>query len=182
MKRVLGLESGTVRVVPYDAAWSELYDAEVSRLAPIVASYGATIEFEHTGSTAVPGLAAKPILDILAGRPDSDAARARAIEALRAADYVYRGEQGIPGRDFFRRGDPRQYHVHLTSVGSAFWRDHLAFRDYLRSHPDAASEYGALKLELARRFPNDREAYIEGKTAFVQRILTLATQRSSAQP
>jgi GrpB-like predicted nucleotidyltransferase (UPF0157 family) len=180
IERVLGLESGTVRVVPYDAAWPQLYDAEVTRLGPIMASHGATIVFEHTGSTAVPGLVAKPVLDILAGRPDSDAGRARAIEALQAAGYVYRGEQGIPGRDFFRRGDPRKYHVHLTSVGSDFWRDHQSFRNYLRAHPDAASEYAALKCELARRFPTDREAYIEGKAAFVRRILDLATQRSSS--
>jgi GrpB-like predicted nucleotidyltransferase (UPF0157 family) len=175
MNRGLGLESGTVRVVPYDATWPLLFDAEVSRLVPIAASYGVTIVFEHTGSTAVPALAAKPILDILAGRRDSDAARACAVEALEAAGYVYRGEQGIPGRDFFRRGDPRQYHVHLTSVGSAFWREHQAFRDYLRSHPEAALEYAALKYALARRFPNDREAYIEGKTAFVRSILAVAT-------
>jgi GrpB-like predicted nucleotidyltransferase (UPF0157 family) len=174
-KGVLGLESGTVCVVPYDPAWGQLYDAEVSRLAPIMASYGATIVFEHTGSTAVPGLAAKPVLDILAGRPDSEPARARASEALQAAGYVYRGEQEIPGRDFFRRGDPRQYHLHLTSVGSVFWRDHLAFRDYLRSQPQAASEYAALKYELARQFPNDRQAYIDGKTPFVRRILALAS-------
>ena len=97
---------------------------------------------------------------------------------LRAAGYVYRGEQEIPGRDFFRRGEPRQYHVHLAHTHSAFHRDHRAFRDYLRSHADAAAEYAALKRELAVKHPFDREAYILGKTAFVERVLELALNGS----
>jgi GrpB-like predicted nucleotidyltransferase (UPF0157 family) len=170
MESSLGLESGTVRVAPYDPAWAQLFAAEVARLQPILGSYGVSLSLEHTGSTAVPGLAAKPVLDILAGRSVA-ASRETVIEALRAAGYAYRGEQGIPGRDFFRRGEPRKYHLHLTVVGSDFWRDHLAFRDYLRANPEAADRYAALKLELAARHPRDREAYIEGKTAFVLAIL-----------
>ena len=131
--------------------------------------------FEHTGSTSIPGMAAKPILDILAGRR-TDEEREPAIRALQAAGYVYRGEQEIPGRDFFRRGEPRQYHVHLAHSDSAFHRDHRAFRDYLRTHADAAAEYAALKRELAVKHPFDREAYIQGKTAFVEGILQLATR------
>ncbi|PYO49036.1 MAG: GrpB family protein, partial [Gemmatimonadetes bacterium] len=95
-------------------------------------------------------------------------------DALVSAGYVYRGEQGISGRDFFRRGEPRQYHLHLTTIDSSFWRDHQRFRDYLLSHPDAAAEYSALKRNLAARHPQDREAYIEGKTAFVNAILKQA--------
>ena len=173
----LGLASRTVRVVPYDAAWPDLYSAEVARVEPILFDRGISLVFEHTGSTAVPGLAAKPVLDILAGR-QSEEQRDEIIAALQAAGYDYRGEQGIPGRDFFRRGDPRQYHVHLTAIDSEFWRDHRNFRDHLRAHPEVAALYAHLKLELARRYPNDREAYIEGKTAFVESILVAARQRS----
>lgn len=169
----LGLASGTVRVVPYDPAWRSLFVAEVARLAPILAAHGLSLRLEHTGSTAVPGLAAKPILDILAGW-EIESARGAAIEALAAAGYQYRGESGIPGRDFFRRGQPRQYHVHLTRVGSAFWEDHLTFRDFLRAKPDVADAYAALKRELAGRYPTEREAYIEGKTAFVRAVLATA--------
>ena len=169
----LGLESGTVRVVPYDSAWPELYLAEVERLTPLLAAHGVQLVLEHTGSTAVPGVAAKPVLDILAGRRPEDS-RQRIIDALVSAGYVYRGEQGISGRDFFRRGEPRQYHLHLTTTDSSFWRDHRKFRDYLLSHPDAAAEYSALKRDLAARHPQDREAYIEGKTAFVNAILKQA--------
>jgi GrpB-like predicted nucleotidyltransferase (UPF0157 family) len=166
----LGLESGRVRVVPYGEAWPALYAAEAARLAPFLASAGVSVVLEHTGSTAVPGLAAKPIIDILAGLAH-DTERAPTIVALQGAGYVHRGEQEIPGRDFFRRGDPRQYHVHLTRIGSTFWRDHLAFRDWLRTHPDVAAAYMALKTQLARQYPTDREAYIRGKTAFVESVL-----------
>ena len=178
MESPLGLASGTVRVVPYDAAWPRLYAEEVSRLLPFLDREGVTLVFEHTGSTSIPGMAAKPILDILAGRA-TDEEREPAIRALEAAGYVYRGEQEIPGRDFFRRGDPRRYHIHLAAVGSDFWRDHRAFRDYLRAHAGAAAEYAALKRDLAAKHPLDREAYIEGKTAFVKRILALALRDGS---
>jgi GrpB-like predicted nucleotidyltransferase (UPF0157 family) len=131
------------------------------------------VELEHIGSTAVPGLAAKPIIDILAGRP-ADTPRAAVIAAIEAADYEYRGEQEIPGRDFFRRGEPRSWHLHLTEIDSEFWRQHRAFRDYIRANPAAALEYQRVKLELARRFPFDRPSYIDGKTEFVTGILRLA--------
>ena len=172
----LGLESGIVRVVPYDPVWPDLYTAEAIRLLAELSRHGVTLLLEHTGSSAVPGLASKPILDILAGR-NSDDAREAIIEAVQAAGYSYRGEQEIPGRDFFRRGNPRQYHIHLTRVGSQFWLDHRTFRDYLRSHSDAAARYAALKLKLAATYPYDREAYIEGKTEFVHSILAAARDR-----
>ncbi|MFL5605546.1 MAG: GrpB family protein [Gemmatimonadaceae bacterium] len=176
----LGLASGSVRVVPYDPAWPDLYEAEVARLQPILLSHGVALRLEHTGSTAVPGLAAKPVLDILAGRHGDDE-RAAAIAALQAGGYVYRGEQGIAGRDFFRRGDPRKYHVHLAAIGSSFWRDHRAFRDYLRAHPVAAAAYATLKQELAARYPRDRERYIDGKAAFVEQTLD-AARRELGEP
>jgi GrpB-like predicted nucleotidyltransferase (UPF0157 family) len=162
-----------VRVVAYDAAWPALYAAEVARLEPILITHGVTLRFEHMGSTAVPGLAAKPILDILAGR-QTDGERAAIVAALQAGGYIFRGEQGIIGRDFFRRGDPRQYHLHLAAIGSTFWNDQRTFRDHLRAHADASAAYEALKRELAARYPRDREAYIEGKTAFVKGILEAA--------
>ena len=171
----LGLASKTVTVVPYHRDWPTLFTQEVARLEPILAAHGVTLVLEHTGSTAVPGLAAKPVLDILAGRR-SDENRAAEIAALEEAGYVYRGESGIPGRDFFRRGDPRQYHIHLANIDSDFWRDHLAFRDYLRAHPDALADYAALKLNLAARYPRDREAYIEAKAPFVESVLLKARQ------
>jgi GrpB-like predicted nucleotidyltransferase (UPF0157 family) len=173
----LGLESKTVRVVACDDTWPATYAAEIARMSPAIAAAGLALALEHTGSTAVPGLAAKPIIDILAGlQHESD--RTNAIKALEAAGYRHSGEQGIAGRNFFRRGEPRQYHLHLTMEGSDFWNDHRAFREWLRSHPDAMREYASLKHALAAKYPADREAYIEGKTTFVERVLRVARFRS----
>jgi GrpB-like predicted nucleotidyltransferase (UPF0157 family) len=174
----LGLADGVVEVRPHDPAWSALYDAEAARLQRLFAQRGLAVRLEHMGSTAVPGLAAKPILDILGGHDDA-VPRARIIAALVDAGYTHRGEQGIAGRDFFRLGTPRKYHLHLTSLNGAFWRDQRAFRDHLRTHDDAAAEYAALKHQLAATFPRDRPAYIDGKTAFVQRILAEVARTSA---
>ena len=171
----LGLESGVVRLVPYDSAWPQMFRDEAARIEKFLREHDVQLALEHMGSTAVPGLSAKPVLDILAARADTTP-RDLAIGAIVAAGYVYRGESGIPGRDFFRRGDPRSYHIHLTTVDSTFWREHRAFRDYLREHAAAAAEYAQLKAALAQRFPNDRESYIEGKTEFVRCILAKAAE------
>jgi GrpB-like predicted nucleotidyltransferase (UPF0157 family) len=166
----LGLESKTVRVVDYDARWPALFVAEAGRIAEFVSSAGLPpLVLEHVGSTAVPGLAAKPILDIAAGRkPDSPATLY--LPALEAAGYTYRGDGGLPGRDFFRRGEPRTHHVHLVEYGGPHWRRYLVFRDALRSDPDLLKAYEHLKHGLAARHPHDREAYIHGKTAFVEAV------------
>jgi GrpB-like predicted nucleotidyltransferase (UPF0157 family) len=87
---------------------------------------------------------------------------------------VHRGEQGIPGREFFRRGNPRSYHLHLAAIDSAFWRDHLTFRNRLRADESLRDAYAALKRDLAARFPRDREAYIDAKAPFVKEILRTA--------
>jgi GrpB-like predicted nucleotidyltransferase (UPF0157 family) len=166
----LGLESGTVRLVPYDRAWPVLFAVERARIEAALAARGVSLAIEHTGSTAVEGLAAKPVLDMLAGR-SAHQDRAAVIAALESAGYLHRGEQGIAGRDFFRRGEPRAYHLHLAEIGGDFWNEHLTFRNHLRAHPDVAAAYGALKLELAERYSRDRESYIDGKTAFVRDVL-----------
>src|SRR6266568_3023147 len=153
MASPLGLESGTVRIVPYDPEWPLLFDVEARRLRSALAPL--PIVLEHTGSTSVPGLAAKPVLDILAGVTEG-ASVERYVVKLIGAGYLHRGDRGIPGREFFRRGDPRAYHLHLAPIGSTFWREHLAFRDYLRMHADIRDEYAELKRSLAARFPRDR--------------------------
>ena len=164
----LGLPSGTVQVVGYDPAWPLLFSQEAERIRGFLGEL--PLALEHMGSTAVPGLAAKPILDILAGHP-READLSAYIAAIERAGYLYRGEQGIPGRHFFRRGDPRSYHLHLTVRHERFWRDHLSFRDALRDDPRLREEYAALKRGLAERYPMDRESYIEGKTWFVAHVV-----------
>ncbi|HJU65266.1 MAG TPA: GrpB family protein, partial [Gemmatimonadaceae bacterium] len=118
-------------------------------------------------------------IDLLAGYP-SGVPLERYIAALVRAGYVHRGQQDVPGREFFRRGEPRAYHLSLTSAGGPFWRAHLAFRDALRAAPELRDAYADLKMELARRFPRDREAYIEGKTAFVRQVLATPSSPTSS--
>jgi GrpB-like predicted nucleotidyltransferase (UPF0157 family) len=166
----LGLESGTVRVVAYDPAWPNLFAREAERIRAVFEIARLPLLIEHTGSTAVPGLAAKPIIDILAGYQEG-AVVPDYIEAFQAAGYTHRGEQEIPGREFFRRGEPRSYHVHLVLIGSSFWDEHLVFRDRLRADSSLRDAYAALKRDLALKYPHDREAYIAGKGPFVQDVL-----------
>lgn len=164
----LGLKVGEVRIVPYDADWPRLFADEARALAEALGD--AVVALHHIGSTSVPGLAAKPILDLLPV--------VRRIEALddpevvgrmQALGYEAKGEFGLPGRRYFRKGrETRTHHVHAYEEGHPGIARHLAFRDYLRAHPEVAREYAELKLELARRFPADQEAYMDGKEAWIQ--------------
>ena len=165
----LGLERGVVRLVPYDPRWPALFAAEAARLRAALGP-GLPMALEHMGSTAVPGLAAKPVLDMLGGYP-AGADVGAYVAALVRAGYVHRGEQGIPGREFFRRGEPRAWHLHLAVQDGAFWREHLAFRDALRAHPAWRDAYEALKRDLAHRHAHDRASYTEAKGAFVRAVL-----------
>jgi GrpB-like predicted nucleotidyltransferase (UPF0157 family) len=160
-----------VRLVPYDDLWPREFEAEADRL--IRACDDLPMRVEHIGSTAVPGLFAKPIIDILVGVPPRDS-RAPYIAALVAIGYEHLGAHGVPGRDYFRRGAPRSHHVHMVSWSSALWRDHLAFRDYLRAHPAVAQEYTVLKRELAAAFPDDARKYSEEKAPFINATLRAA--------
>jgi GrpB-like predicted nucleotidyltransferase (UPF0157 family) len=157
-----------IHLVPYDPTWPLEFEAEAARIERACADL--ELRLEHIGSTAIPGLSAKPIIDILAGRPPR-AAVAPYIAAMKQIGYEHKGAYGIPGRQYFRRGAPRSHHVHMVSWTSAFWREHLAFRDFLRDHPERAREYDALKRELAPVSGDDHAAYVKGKGPFVRAVL-----------
>ena len=130
----------------------------------------------HVGSTAVPGLAAKPVIDIMVGVRDLDEARA-AIAVLAAESYCY-----FPYREYFHwfcKPSPqhRQFHMYLMEPSHPQWRARLAFRDWLRTHAETAADYEALKHELADRYRDDREAYTDAKAEFVERVVALALDR-----
>ncbi len=158
-----------VVVVEPDPRWPSMFDAEAARIR--AAAGPLLVALEHTGSTAVPGLAAKPIIDMLGGverLADADALVQR-IVAL-GYEYVTKYEAEIPDRRYFVRRDARgarTHHRHVVPVGNWFWTQHLAFRDHLRARPDAVARYAALKLELAAKHGTDREAYTAGKGAFI---------------
>ena len=167
----LGLEAGVVRLVEYDARWPTLFDAERQR---ILGQAGAlALRLEHVGGTSIPGMCAKPVLDIAAGRPRGSAIQDH-VEALERAGYEHLGERGVPGRAFFIRGVPRAYHLHLVEEDGPHWRGYLAFRDHLRADAEAAHRFADLKRGLAARFSRDREAYMKAKSAHVEDVLRRA--------
>jgi len=159
-----------VYLVPYDPAWPRQFEEERALLAGTLAPWIAGA-IEHVGSTAVPGLLAKPTIDIMVGVRDLPSS----LDARVAlADIAY---QYFPYRPdvmhWFCKPSParRTHHLHLIPVGSPLWIERLAFRDYLRNSAEARTEYAALKASLAARFTFDREAYTDAKGAFVERIV-----------
>ena len=127
---------------------------------------------EHIGSTAIPGLAAKPTIDILIGIKDLEGAGM--IPLLQSAGYVYvpEFELDMPERRYFYKGRKVEddFHLHMVELESPFWKRHLAFRDHLRLHLDEVKAYEELKLALAKKFRDDRDGYTEAKTEFITRI------------
>lgn len=162
-----------VTVTAYDPRWPQLYEREAAAISAALGGALATIH--HIGSTAVPGLAAKPIIDIMPV-VHSLAAPTPARGALEALGYEYLGEFGIPGRRYLRRGGDERHAsgAHLRRGGRENIARHLAFRDYLRAHPDVCAEYAALKRALAARYPYDIEGYCDGKADFVKKYESLA--------
>ena len=167
-----------VTIAPYDPDWPRRFDEERSVLAAVFAGSDAIIE--HVGSTAVPGLGAKPVIDILIGVPILLEVEER-IPALEAAgyEYVHEYEEQLPDRRYFRkpRFGPRAFHVHCVVTGSDFWISHLAFRDHLRAYPESAAAYYQLKQELARRV--SKEAYTEAKSPFIESVLASAIREAA---
>ncbi len=159
-----------IEVVPYDPAWPARFDAE-KQLLQVALSAWLAGEIEHIGSTAVEGLSAKPVLDIMAPVASLNASLA-AIPAAVATGYLHHPYRADV-MHWFCKPSPhvRTHHLHLVPLGSDLWRDRLAFRDALRASPALAAEYTALKLRLAARFRHDREAYTEHKEPFVRRVL-----------
>jgi GrpB-like predicted nucleotidyltransferase (UPF0157 family) len=159
-----------VVIVSYDPSWAARGQAECRRVAEILG----VSEVEHIGSTAVPGLSAKPILDIMA-RVDSLALSDEAMTAL-AREGFHHVPPDLDGRDWRKffvktRGGARAVHLHVLDAQSPRWERQLAFRDRLRASPAWVAEYSALKTALAARHRDDREAYTNAKTAFIEQVL-----------
>ena len=163
-----------VEVVEYNSSWPALFDAECTLLRH--ALEGVAIAIHHIGSTAVPGLAAKPIVDMLMEVTDLQALDAMEDRML-SLGYIPQGEFGIPGRRYFQKGgDKRTHHLHAFAAGDSNLVRHLALRDYLRAHPEAAADYGNLKKAIARTCENDLGRYCDGKDAFVKRLEAIAVK------
>ncbi len=159
-----------IQMVPHNPEWRQAFRQEAEQIAAALDEDVVTVH--HMGSTAIPGIYAKPVLDMLLVVRSVEALDEKQSE-IEALGYEARGEYGIPGRRFYRRdnsqGD-RTHQVHAFEVGSPQIARHLAFRDYMIAHPKAAQEYSDLKRELAAKHPSDIEAYMDGKDAFIQEI------------
>ena len=168
---MLGLPKGMVKLMPHSEVWHQLFAEEDARLRDAVGEH--LVAVEHVGSTSICGLSAKPIIDVaVAVREIADVEKC--IVPIEGIGYRYRGEHGIPGRHYFVKGEPRTHHLHMVELDSDFWRSHLLFRDYLRQHSEVAEEYERLKNELAQKYEENREAYTEGKAAFIENVLRMA--------
>src|SRR5262245_24135239 len=159
-----------VIVEPYDPAWPMRFDSERKALVPVLARWLAG-PIEHIGSTAVPGLPAKPVIDIMGAVRNLSSSKP-AIEALRPLRYCYFDYKADLMHWFCKPSDfERTHHLHLVPFESQLWRERLAFRDCLRSDRTIRHAYTDLKLSLASKFSDDREAYTDAKTEFIQSVL-----------
>ncbi len=168
--------NGSVVIVDYDPRWPRLFEEESARVREAAADY--VLAVEHVGSTAVPGLAAKPIVDILAGVAGAEAANL-CLEPLAAVGYTDVTPQPPEEKEWYyclgkHPTEGRGCHVHLMLYPSACWDRHVLFRDYLRRRADVARAYERLKRELAARFADDRAAYAEAKDDFIAETLARA--------
>jgi GrpB-like predicted nucleotidyltransferase (UPF0157 family) len=164
----LGLARGQVRLAEPTARWAALYADEAARLGRALAPYAPSIA--HCGSTSVPGLPAKPILDVVVGVPIAVSVSELAA-ALAPLGYEHAPWAGVPGHEVFGKGQPRTHLLHVVPAAGPAWERLLGFRDALRADAALAAEYARLKRDLAARHPSDRAAYTEAKGAFVARVL-----------
>jgi GrpB-like predicted nucleotidyltransferase (UPF0157 family) len=164
--------SDRVELVEHDPGWATSYAHEATRLAAIFD--GSALGVEHVGSTSVPGLCAKPVVDILIGLREL-ALSDEQIAAVERLGYEYLGEHGLPGRLFFRK-TPRTHHVHVVEHGGEHWERQLLFRDALRSDAEERRRYDQFKRQLAAE-GHPRDVYTELKTPFIRAIEARARAR-----
>ncbi len=166
-------DSNWVEVIEYTPLWIDIFNNEKSLLRRALGDIA--LDIQHVGSTSISGLAAKPIIDIIIGVKNIELFSTQVMLNLENVDYVFRGDAGVPGRIFFRKGFPRaKYHLSIATLNGDYWRNQIVFRDYLRSHPDDAIEYQNLKVKLAYEYSNDRVKYTKLKEPFIRKILDKA--------
>jgi GrpB-like predicted nucleotidyltransferase (UPF0157 family) len=168
---MIGLEKGIVRIENYDTNWPLYFEKEKERL--FKASGSIPLSIEHVGSTAINGLCAKPIIDILIGLEQFNQGF-ELVPSFEDIGYEFKGENGIPERHFFAFGNPRTYHLHVVEKNSEFWVEHILFRDRLRKNDFERQQYAELKRKLANEYPTDREKYTDSKAYFIKKEIKKA--------
>jgi GrpB-like predicted nucleotidyltransferase (UPF0157 family) len=167
---------GVIVICDYDPAWSAMFEQERTRLHRLLGSRVSTIE--HVGSTAVPGLAAKPIIDLLVGVRSLSEARSGCVGTLQTSGYTYlpEYESWLPGELFFRKGmpGPWTHHLHMMEPSNPRWEECILFRDFLRSHGEIAGAYASFKKAIALVFDDDIAGFRNAKHPFVQAVMAKA--------
>ena len=155
-----------IELHPYDPHWPDHYQHEANQIAKIFSDQ--LVSIHHIGSTSIPGIKAKPVIDIMVVVREIEQVQ-QFYQAMIDLGYIPRGEHGIPGRRYFRKGsdEVHSHHVHVYGQGHQAILQHLNFRDYLRAHPMEAQAYNQLKGDLAQQYREDLAGYTEGKTEFV---------------
>jgi GrpB-like predicted nucleotidyltransferase (UPF0157 family) len=173
---------GAIMVCDYDPVWAATFEHERTCLHGVLGALVLTIE--HVGSTSVPGLAAKPVIDLLVGVRSLPEARSCCIEPIQALGYTYlpQYESWLPGELFFRKGPPGPWthHVHMMEPAHPHWDELLLFRDYLRCHPEIVGAYANVKKALALVFGEDIAGYRNAKHPFIQRVMANAQAERDA--
>lgn len=172
----------TVTIVPYSNEWPLQFARVQHELLAVFAD--SAVQVDHIGSTSIPGLAAKPVIDVLLGANSLTAIESKA-DALECAGYQYipKYEQELPMRRYFVKPegqDSLRVHLHAVVLDSSIWQEHIAFRNALRSDSSLLAEYHSLKIELAARFPNDKSSYAAAKAPFIRSALTSLQQAMGA--
>ena len=165
-----------VEVVPHNPQWKQEFNSESQKIQKILADN--VVIIHHIGSTAIPNIYAKPVIDFLIEVKNINLI-SQQTPAMEKLGYEAMGEFGLVGRRYFRKENPsgiRTHHVHIYQINSPEIKRHLAFRDYMLAHTQDAEQYSQLKQELARKYPNDIESYMDGKDEFVKRMEKKAIQ------
>ncbi|MBW4656343.1 MAG: GrpB family protein [Kaiparowitsia implicata GSE-PSE-MK54-09C] len=161
-----------IRLSPHNPEWAKEFQQEKQRILHLIEP--SVIDIQHIGSTSIPSISAKPIIDILIALVQPGLT-ANHMTSLQSLGYLYEGQVlNLAEHHFFRKGMPRTHHIHIADFESDFWHRHILFRDYLRAHIKEAKRYNQLKHELSKKFEFDRKSYTMSKTPLIESILANA--------
>lgn len=177
---MLGLNKDIVELAPYDENWVKEFEQEKKRLEKILGK--SALDIQHVGSTSIPGLRAKPILDIAVAVENASKLK-ELIGVLSDAGYDVKDSINELGEILARKGTPenRTHYIHVEVINSLFWNNHILFRDYLLSHPEYIKKYENLKTEMFERFKDERKLYTAAKNDFIEEVLEFARAEKQMQ-
>jgi GrpB-like predicted nucleotidyltransferase (UPF0157 family) len=169
---MIGLEQNKVILAPYSSSWMHYFLQEKEKIQTVL-NKNDFIDIQHVGSTSIPNMIAKPIIDIGIAVENFEKAR-KTVKPICNIGYTYKGENGIPKRHYFIKDENNKtlFHIHMNEIFSKDWINQIYFRDYLRKNKEKANNYANLKKELWEKFPENRDAYLNGKAEFISSILS----------